>query len=76
MNWIKAAVLALELVAAFVKWVETEKVRDQVGRDLIAAAKEKLNAKVAEAQAARDGVRDAVARNPAELRRDDGYKID
>lgn len=70
MNWVKLAVLALELVGDFVRWVETQKIASEAERKLIAEARGMIDANIAKAEAARARVRAELAANPDSLRDD------
>lgn len=73
MNWVKLAVIALEIVGAFVRWVEAEKIASEAERALIARARRMIDANVAIAEDARARVRDALAANPDKLREPDEF---
>lgn len=69
MNWVKLAILALELVGQFARWVEETKVASEAERRLIDKARGMVNADVAKAEDARARVR-AELNDPGKLRDD------
>lgn len=69
-QWAKVAVLLLDLVGQFVRWVEQEKITTDAERALIANARKQIDANVAVAEDARRRVRDRIAANPDGLRDD------
>lgn len=70
MSWVKLAVLALQLVGQFVRWVEETKIASEAERKLIAQARGMIDANVAKAEAARARVRADIKRLPGGVRDD------
>lgn len=73
MDWVKLAILALQLVGDFVRWVEREKITSEAQRQLIEQARRQIDANVAIAADARARVRDRLQREPDSLRSPDQW---
>lgn len=73
MNWLKLALLVLDLAVKFARWVEREKLADDVRAEMLRDAMEKIDANVEAANAARDRVRADLERDPDGLRQPDKY---
>lgn len=76
MDWVKLALLILQLAAKAVGWIEENKLRSEAERQLVAETRIKIDALIAKADAARAGVRADVERAPGSLRDDDGFRRD
>lgn len=70
MNWLKLALLALDLAVQFARWVEREKIANQARAEVLREAMEKIDESVAIAAGARARVRDRLEREPDSLRDD------
>ncbi|HRO04592.1 MAG TPA: hypothetical protein PLS69_13400, partial [Terricaulis sp.] len=76
MDWLKLAVLLLDLAGDFARWVEREKLKTEAERAALDAARGRIHASIEQAEAARARVRDAVASNPDRLRQPDRHLRD
>jgi hypothetical protein len=75
MNWVKLAILILEIAGAAVRWIEENKIASEAERRLIEAARGLTDANVARAEAARARVRARIDADPGQLRPpDDPYR--
>ena len=70
MQWVKLAILALELAGAFSRWVERTKAASDAERELIERARGMVDANIAKADDARARVRADIERLPGGVRDD------
>lgn len=68
MSWLKLFLIALDLVGQFGRWIEREKLRDDVEREAFREQVRKHNEAVFEAKEIRDRVRAELAANPGGVR--------
>jgi hypothetical protein len=73
MDWVKLAVLALDLVGQFVRWVEETKIASAAERAMIERARGVIDANVAKAEAARARVRAELDADHGRLRQPDEF---
>lgn len=69
MNWVKLAILILDLAGRAVRWIEANKIASDAQRRLIERAREAIDANADKARIARERVR-ADLSNPDRLRDD------
>ncbi|HWA22339.1 MAG TPA: hypothetical protein VG735_08095 [Caulobacterales bacterium] len=76
MDWIKAALLALQLTSQFVAWVAREKAKTEAERAVLASLQETINAEIAKAKAARDAVAADPGDGPSRVHNPDEFQRD
>jgi hypothetical protein len=70
MNWVKLAILLLEVTGAFVRWVEQNKIASEAERQMLQRARGMIDANIAKAENARARVRADLDARPDSLRDD------
>ena len=76
MDWLALILGLVKLVGAFTNWLHDKQMIDAGQSKQIAAEMEKQHGILTKAIAAREAVRDNLARHPDKLRDDDGFRID
>jgi hypothetical protein len=71
MDWLKLALIVLDLAAQFARWVEREKIRDEIEKARLRELVEQINGEVAKANNARAHVRAELSADPGKLRKPD-----
>ncbi|MCC7047214.1 MAG: hypothetical protein IT562_10915 [Alphaproteobacteria bacterium] len=75
-SWIAIVAAVLRIVAAVVQSLQNQKLIDAAVAEVILKGLRESDDAIQQAQDARKAVRDRIARDPAELRRDDGFRRD